>query len=109
MTALNSLQNPSTHAYRLCPSFFFNWGIVALQCVLFSPPGDIPEPGIEPASPALQVHLLLLSHPRKPKISYPHSYVPSLLKDNLSSELSLILTLTASLVYTNNFTPPVMS
>ena len=28
----------------------------------FPPPGDIPDPGIEPVSPAVQVDSLLLSH-----------------------------------------------
>ena len=28
----------------------------------FPPPGDLPDPGIEPASPALQVDSLPLSH-----------------------------------------------
>ena len=33
----------------------------------FPPPGDVPNPGIEPGSPALQADSLPLSHPGKPK------------------------------------------
>jgi len=29
----------------------------------FPPPGDFPDPGIKPTSPALQADYLLLSHP----------------------------------------------
>ena len=29
----------------------------------FPPPGDLPDPGIKPTSPALQADYLLLSHP----------------------------------------------
>ena len=32
----------------------------------FPSPGDLPDPGIEPASPALQVDSLLLSHQGSP-------------------------------------------
>ena len=32
----------------------------------FPPPGDLPDPGIEPESPALQVDSLLLSHQGSP-------------------------------------------
>ena len=32
-----------------------------------SPPGDLPDPGIKPGSPALQVNSLLLSHQGSPK------------------------------------------
>ena len=60
---------------QLCLTLCILW-IVALQAPLsmgFSrqqywsglpclPPGDIPDPGIEPASPALQVDSLPLSH-----------------------------------------------
>ena len=34
----------------------------------FPPLGDLPDPGIEPASPALQVDSLLLSHQGSPRI-----------------------------------------
>ena len=34
---------------------------------LFSPPGDLPNPGIEPRSPALQVDSLPAEPPGKPK------------------------------------------
>ena len=35
--------------------------------LLFPPPGDLPDPGTEPASPALQADFLLLSHWGKAK------------------------------------------
>ena len=34
--------------------------------VSFSSPGDLPDPGIEPVSPALQADSLLSESPRKP-------------------------------------------
>ena len=33
-----------------------------LECVVFPSPGDLPDPGIEPRSPALQANSLPLSH-----------------------------------------------
>ena len=36
--------------------------------VPFPPPGDLPDPGIEPMSPALQADSLLLSHLRSPHL-----------------------------------------
>ena len=36
----------------------------------FPSPGDLPDPGIKPASPALQVDSLLLSHQESPCILY---------------------------------------
>ena len=35
--------------------------------VPFPPPGDLPDPGIEPTSPALQADSLALSHHGSPK------------------------------------------
>ena len=44
----------------------------------FPPPGDLPDPGIEPASPALQADSLPLSHLGSPKcpvdVSNHHYY-----------------------------------
>ena len=36
--------------------------------LLFSSPGDLPDPGIEPGSPALQADSLLSEPPEKPRI-----------------------------------------
>ena len=36
----------------------------------FPPPGDLPDPGIEPESPALQLDSLLLSHQGSPINNY---------------------------------------
>ena len=44
-----------------------------LEWVAFPPPGDLPDPGIKPASPlapALQADSLLLSHWGSPKLIY---------------------------------------
>ena len=35
----------------------------------FPPPGDLPDPGIKPESPASKMDSLLLSHPRSPQIN----------------------------------------
>ena len=48
------------------------------------PPGGLPDPGMEPKSPALQADSLLLSHQGSPKVGYyPHfinemGYMPTL-------------------------------
>jgi len=36
----------------------------------FPSPGDLPDPGIRPASPALQVDSLSLSHQESPQVLY---------------------------------------
>ena len=44
----------------------------------FSPPGDLPDPGIEPGSPSLQADFLPLASPAKPCINiyiYIHIYI----------------------------------
>ena len=58
--------------------YYFYWSIVDLQCCIsFSrqqywsglplpSPGDLPHPGIEPRSPALQADSLLSGLPGKP-------------------------------------------
>ena len=38
--------------------------------LLFPSPGDLPKPGIEPGSPALQVDILTSEPPGKPQIAY---------------------------------------
>ena len=38
----------------------------------FPSPGDLPHPGIEPKSPALQVHSLPTEPPEEPYIQYKH-------------------------------------
>ena len=52
---------PRTVAYQAPPSMGFSrqayWSGLP-----FPPPGDLPDPGIEPRSPALQADSLLLSH-----------------------------------------------
>ena len=41
--------------------------------LLFPPPGDLPDPGIEPRSPALQVHSLSKQEMNLTGESYPPS------------------------------------
>ena len=50
-----------TVAYQAPPSMEFYWSGLP-----FSSPGDLPDPGIEPRSPALQVDALLSEPPEKP-------------------------------------------
>ena len=52
-------------------------------------PGNLPDPGIEPSSPALQVDLLLLSHQVSPRYwDYPATNLgmPELLEDGRGKE-----------------------
>ena len=60
---------PGTVAHQVLPSTGFSrqeyWS--GLPC---PPPGDLPNPGIEFASPAWQVDSLPLSHPGSPKIEF---------------------------------------
>jgi len=64
-----SLQPPWTVAHQAPLSMRFSrqeyWG--GLPC---PPPGDLPDAGIEPMSPALQADSLLLSHWGSPVSSY---------------------------------------
>ena len=53
-------------ARLLCP-----WGFSRQEHwngLPFSPPGDLPDPGIEPRSPMLQADSLLSEPPRKPPV-----------------------------------------
>ena len=43
----------------------------------FLPPGDLPNPGREPGSPALQVDSFLLSHQGNPSAPYPTQTIQS--------------------------------
>ena len=45
----------------------------------FPSPGDLSDPGIEPASPALQVDYLLSELPGKPSVGYIFPLLPCLL------------------------------
>ena len=62
----NSLQPQGLQPARLlCPWGFFRQGYWSkLPC---PPPGDLPNPGIEPRSPTLQANSLLTESPGKPK------------------------------------------
>ena len=65
---------PWTVAYQAPPSMGFSrqeyWSGLA-----FPSPGDLPDPGIEPGSPALQTDALLSEPPGKPfKLTEKESY-----------------------------------
>ena len=60
---------PCTVAYQAPPSTGFS----RQECwsgLPFPSPGDLPNPGIEPGSPALQADALLSEPPGKPKMLY---------------------------------------
>ena len=68
---------PWTVAYLAPPSMEFSkqeyW-----SGLLFPPPGDLPNPGIEPGSPTLQADALLSEPPGKPHIYiYIHTFSDS--------------------------------
>jgi len=50
------------------------------------PPGDLPDPGIEPTSPALQVDSLSLSHRESPKRDHRDYQTPPFLIKNEETE-----------------------
>ena len=49
-----------------------DWSVIP-----FSPPGDLPDPGIELMSPVLQVNSLPTEPAGKPKMSLPYAISPS--------------------------------
>ena len=63
---------PWTIAYQAPPSMIFSrqeyW-----NGLLFPSPGDLPDPGIEPGSPALEADALTSEPPGKPHIIEPMS------------------------------------
>ena len=72
---------------QLCPTLCDPWTVQPMHFSRpeywseppFSSPGDLPNPGIETRSPALQVDFYQLSHQRSPRIKviYPFSSVSS--------------------------------
>ena len=61
-----SLPGPSIH--RILQARMLEW----LPC---PPPGDLPDPGIEPTSPALQVDSLPIESPGKPLLCIPKMWL----------------------------------
>ena len=62
---------PWTVAYQSSPSMGFSWQ--EYQSGLpFPSPGDLPDPGIEPRSPTLQVDALPSEPPGKPTLLIEH-------------------------------------
>ena len=74
-----TLCDPWAVAHQAPPSMGFSrqeyWSGLPLPS-----PGDLPDPGIEPRSPALQADALTSAPPGNPWISYRYTYIPSLLK-----------------------------
>ena len=66
-----SVMSDFLQLHRLQPArFFCPWGFSRQEYwseLLCPPPGDLPKPGIEPRSPALQVDSLLTEPPGKPE------------------------------------------
>ena len=60
---------PWSVAYQAPPSMGFS-GQEYWSGLPFSSPGDFPDPGIEPGSPAFQADALTSEPPGKPKRSY---------------------------------------
>ena len=87
LSCVQLLVTPWTVAYQAPPSIGFSrqeyWSGLP-----FPSPGDLPNPGIKPRSPALQADALLSDPPGKPKERY--SYVsgencpPNFMEDNLA-------------------------
>ena len=59
-----------------------------LEWVAIPSPGDLPDPGIEPRSPALQADSLPSEPPGKPILSKQTYSVPIILKKNLPLNFS---------------------
>ena len=59
---------PWTVAYQISPSMGFSRQVY-WSGLPFLSPGDLPNPGIEPGSPALQADSLLSEPPGKPSVS----------------------------------------
>ena len=66
------LCNPMNYSPQVLLSMEFSWQEYWSE-LPFPPPGDLPNPGIELVSPALQPDSLLLSHQRRPnlRLSWP--------------------------------------
>ena len=78
------LATPWTVAYQAPLSMGFSrqeyWS--GLPC---PPPGDLPDPGIEPRSPALQADSLLFEPPGKP---YAHKFVKAQVHQRFTSSIA---------------------
>ena len=70
---INTYTTPWTVAQQAPPSMGFSrqeyWSALP-----FPSPGDLPDPGTEPRSPALQAYALTSEPPGKPKYIYTHMY-----------------------------------
>ena len=58
-------------------SFATPWTVAcqALLSIVFPSPGDLPDPGIEPESPALQPDSLPSEPPGKPNMYFKYNYI----------------------------------
>ena len=72
---------PWTVAYQSPPSMEFSRQEYG-SGLPFPSPGDLPDPGIEPGSPALQADALLSELPGKPEFEYDRAVSSGLLPIN---------------------------
>ena len=73
--SVNSFVSDSCAPRTVAPRASLSMGFPRQACWSGLPcplPGDLPDPGIKPASPALQVNSLLLSHWGSPGIAGPY-------------------------------------
>ena len=76
-----SVMSNSVRPYRLQPARLLSMGFSRQEYWSgwpYPPPGDLPDPGIKPWSPALQADSLQLRHQRSPYIcihTYIHTYM----------------------------------
>ena len=72
-------------SFYLCPTFWDSMTPLSVEFssqeywsgLLFPSPEDLPDPGIEPASPALQADSLPLSHLVKDNYELQRTYISS--------------------------------
>ena len=69
---------PWTVAYQAPPSMGFSWQEY-WSGFPFSSPGDLPDPGIEPGSPALPADTLTSEPPGKPNATYKPAIIKLLI------------------------------
>ena len=68
-----TLATPWTVAYQAAPSMGFSWQVY-WSGLPFPFPRDLPDPGMEPGSPAFQADTLTSEPPGKPNIHTMENY-----------------------------------
>ena len=72
---------PGSSVHRLLQARILEW--VAIWWRIFCHPEDLPDPGIEPRSPALQVDSVLSEPPASPLIAWGAIAFSQLLKEDI--------------------------